>query len=507
MVKGIPRALAAGLAGPALALLLGGCGYHHQYRPDKPASTVVGPEIHFVEADDEGWFWAPAQANNAISAATDAAEHGDAVVVVFIHGWHHLAKCCDENLEGFKEVLNKLNDQLRRDMYKEARNIIHHGVAGKQVRIIGIYVGWRGRAWPGFLDYLTFWGRKSAAERVGDTDLQEFLIRLRNLHQSRQIRPEDVNDPAIKDRPGKLFGLVEIGHSFGGQVLLRATNPYLEHKLISLNPRPGYLREKTPADAPAEPLKAPVEGFGDLVVLINPAVEAAAYQRLHALSRMNYAPAQWPLMLTISATSDKPRKTFFPAGRVAGEIFTGKPGKEEREDTLERKALGFASEQVTHDLKPVDANEKLLKEQMKQKPDDVCPQCAGKTFDWYDWQRKKEPRLQPDSLTADIPDHLDEVQRKLAVLKLAHDIRCYDFSRKTTFYDVVLEPKQDQVPLANQAFIVADAPANLVEGHNGMFSRPLMDFLTTYIGFAEAKRLFGMLPPPKDAPPELKECK
>src|SRR5204862_2544218 len=106
------RPFAQGKALPALlgvAALLGACGgYHQQYRPDKPASTVVGPEVHFVEADDEGWFWSPAQANNAITAATDAAAGGDAVIVVFIHGWHHLAKCCDENLEGFKEVLDKL---------------------------------------------------------------------------------------------------------------------------------------------------------------------------------------------------------------------------------------------------------------------------------------------------------------------------------------------------------------------------------------------------------------
>ena len=50
MVKGFPHALAAGLLGPGLALLLGGCGgYHHPYRPDQPAASVVGPEIHFVE--------------------------------------------------------------------------------------------------------------------------------------------------------------------------------------------------------------------------------------------------------------------------------------------------------------------------------------------------------------------------------------------------------------------------------------------------------------------------
>jgi hypothetical protein len=114
--------------------------------------------------------------------------------------------------------------------------------------------------------------------------------------------------------------------------------------------------------------------------------------------------------------------------------------------------------------------------------------------------------LRPDSLSAEVPHGLGGEARRLAVAKLAHDIACFDFSKQTTFFDVVLEPKQDAPPLANQAFIVAETPPNLVDGHNGMFSRPLMDFLTTYIGFAEAKRLFTMLPRPADAPPELQDC-
>ena len=492
-MRSAQRTVFAALLG--VVSLLGACGgYHHQYRPDKPAATAVGPQVHFIEADDEGWLWSPAQATNALAAATEAADAGDAVIVLFIHGWHHLAKCCDENLEGFKEVLDKLDQQLGRDMYKEARTLIHGGDPQKPVRVIGIYVGWRGRSLPGFLDYLTFWGRKSGAERVGETDLQEFLIRLRNLHHAQQMDPAAVQANMAAAKPVKLFGLVTIGHSFGGQVLLRATSPYLEHKLIDVNPTPGYLREKTPAVAPQTPLQAPIEGFGDLVVLINPAVEAAAYQRLHALSRLNFAPGQWPLMLTISATNDGARKSLFHAGRVAGEIFGGKPGKEEREDTLERTALGFAEEQVTHQLRPVNSQEKLVKQQLKQRPDNVCPECAGKTFDWFDWQRPPAPRLEKDSLSAEIPAALTEQQRQQALVGLAREISCHDFSKRTTFFDVVLEPKQDQTPPQQEAFIVAEAPPNVIDGHNGMFSRPLMDFLTTYIGFAEAKRLFAMLP-------------
>jgi hypothetical protein len=479
--------------GAALALLLlGGCsGYHKLYRNADPDPNLA-PEVHFIEADDEGWFWDTDQAKNTLKAVREAANASDTVVVTFVHGWHHLAKCCDDNLEGFKEVLRRLEAQLDRDMYAVARQRIHG--AGKKVgrvRIVGIYVGWRGRALPGLLDYLTFWKRKAAAERVGEGDLQEFLIRLRNFHEERQMPTDPAN--------ARLFGMVTIGHSFGGQVVLKSTAGYLEHKLAGLTTESGYLRDPT-ANRTDELQKA-VAGFGDLVVLVNPAVESAAYQRLHSLSRMKFHESQWPLVLTISASNDQPRSRFFRWGRIAGEIFTGKPRYAKRERALERYALGFAGEQVTHTLKAVDEDQVLVRQPKTQTPEPECMMCKEHTYDWYEWKERKNARTEIDSLSADICGFPPE-QRQRELERIVEKIKTYDFSKRTVFADIVLDlatpdPDQDPPPLPplpHQAFIVAEAAPNVIDGHNGMFARPLMDFLTTYIGFAEAKRLFPLLP-------------
>jgi hypothetical protein len=55
------------------------------------------------------------------------------------------------------------------------------------------------------------------------------------------------------------------------------------------------------------------------------------------------------------------------------------------------------------------------------------------------------------------------------------------------FAGVVMRPLGGAIP--RQALIVASADPRVITGHNGMFSDPLMNFLTRYIGFVEAKRL------------------
>lgn len=95
-------------------------------------------------------------------------------------------------------------------------------------------------------------------------------------------------------------------------------------------------------------------------------------------------------------------------------------------------------------------------------------------------------------------------QRKQQLAEAVASIQQHDFSRRTVFSDVVLDAKADVPDLPNQAFIVASVAPNVIDGHNGMFSRPLMDFLTTYIAFAEAKRLFPYLP--AAVIPDLRSC-
>ena len=93
-----------------------------------------------------------------------------------------------------------------------------------------------------------------------------------------------------------------------------------------------------------------LQGIGDLVILLNPAAEAAAYHRLHLLSMgLEYRESQTPVLITFSAENDKVRQKLFTIGRRLGEFFTGKaPKADPAERETERKALGIDGEYVKH---------------------------------------------------------------------------------------------------------------------------------------------------------------
>jgi hypothetical protein len=464
-------------------VLLGACANYNTsaYRKDAAAQVVDaqnGYTLQFVEADDEGWLYQPGQATKAIDAVRDSVKEKDTFVVLFVHGWHHSAQCCDDNVEGFKETLTRLHQELARPGFRQARD------GAEDFRLIGIYVSWRARSLPSWLDYFSFWGRKSAAERIAEVDVREFLNRLNRVYRD-QNRPTEAraadNGPAgaSSSAARNFLGLVTIGHSFGGQLVLRTVSASLEQELEELNPAPGYLHERWTIGPPSQPTPAPraVRGFGDLVILVNPAVEAAAYQKLNVLSRgMTYPQVQTPVMLTVSADNDKPRHGLFTWGRILGEWFTSKPYKPDlTERESERQALGVWGPngvQVTHRLQPIDAQMSLIATQKKHTPEPLCPSNVPCECTWYEW-RSAPTRTEPDSLSWS------------AGASLTDKLSNYDFSARTVFDNVVLEPQQGSQPY--QPFIVTSATPNLIDGHSGIFSGPFIDFLMHYIGFVEGK--------------------
>lgn len=456
----------------ALGLPLASCSlYHEAYREganaELHAPDTHGYDLRFIEADDQGWFWDPAQATDALSFVRQQAAARDTVVLLFVHGWHHSTCCCDENLEGFKEVLQRLHGELEQPMYRQARNRAGTRAGSQPINVIGIYVGWRGRSLPGLLDYATFWGRKSAARRVGETDFQEFMIRLQQLYDGRS-------------RGDPFLGLVSVGHSFGGEVLLTATSKFFESELQHANPAPALLRAASAPNAPV-PVDKALRGFGDMVILVNPAVEAAAYERVNLLARgLRYPKEQTPLLVTFSADNDGPRHALFEWGRIVGSWFTSAPTlADPRERALQREALGVYGgngEQVTHRLAPVDGSALLEKSTRASTPEALCAQDGGQCrYDWYRW-RDPQPPAAVDSLDAN-----DESGQQLP------SILGFDFSQELVFSKLRFGPSSAQA-MPYQPMIVASVDRNVIDGHNGMFSEPFMDFLIRYIGFVEAKR-------------------
>jgi hypothetical protein len=241
-----------------------------------------------------------------------------------------------------------------------------------------------------------------------------------------------------------------------------------------------------------------LHGFGDLVVLVNPAVESAAYQRLRFLSQeLTYPDEQTPVMLTVSADNDVPRRWPFRWGRILGEWFTNKPYNEnEHERESERQALGIYSQnglQITHRLQPLDPKATLMVVTKKHTPEPFCASSGVCECQWLEW-RNPGPTIRPDSLSWDVAvpggaaafgSALGSGSGTAVAAVGVPNLERYDFSQETVFNNVALTP----VPggTAYQPFVVASAHPAIISGHSGIFSGPFIDFLTSYIGFIEGK--------------------
>ena len=487
MRRAIPLILAA------LALLISavGCsGYRHrQWRTaDEPGNSEY--TLRFVEADDEGWFWDPRQAHEALRLIRNTVARRDTIVLTFVHGWHHSAECCDGNVEGFRNTLAKLH-RLRPNF-----------------EIVGIYVGWRGQSLPMPLNYFTFWGRKGAAERVGQNDLSEFMFRLQDLYL--ELRPDaripgraggsdESSNPEPSATPDHFLGLVTIGHSFGAQVLLKAVTSPLQAQLQRLNRTPGYLRGARPAQ-PSADQEFTLSGVGDLIVLINPAAEASQYHRLHVLSHgLNYSPLQTPLILTVSAENDKSRHRLFTLGRVLGEFFTGKPRKADAvERAVERQALGVYPGHVTHLLAPTNDDVELVSTTLRGDARQCTKQQRPCDVAWRRWS--SSPQRAPNSL---IPGDAR--------------LRDFDFSKDVVFNNVRLsaltpevirelgdEPQAYGTAQPYQPFIVARASNKVIDDHSGIFTDPFLEFLVPYIAYIEEKSKLNIQPKEERRREEMK---
>jgi hypothetical protein len=316
-----------------ILIIVTGCGYghknfiQHQGRFDEPNSFVI-------QIDDDGKFWDPAVSVNALEKIREASLRTNTVVLLYIHGWHHNAEIGDENVNDFSGALIEARKTLEgkendSNIYRESRKIL---TKIEDINVIAIYVGWRGKSLPMPFDYLTFWGRKTAAERVGDGDQREFMHQLNQIYQQR-------TEKRARSGDGPFMGMVSFGHSFGGQVLFKAVRPTLEQELVEATLTANRTRKK------------PISGFGDLVVLVNPAVEALQYEKIHRLSeQIEYDHRQMPLLLVLSSEGDIARQRLFAMGRLLSSLFQSLPASEEERKML-NTALGEYSPQRTHSLK------------------------------------------------------------------------------------------------------------------------------------------------------------
>ncbi|HEY5504570.1 MAG TPA: hypothetical protein VIK28_05375, partial [Sedimentisphaerales bacterium] len=99
----------------------------------------------------------------------------------------------------------------------------------------------------------------------------------------------------------------------------------------------------------------PSRGFGDLVVLINPAFEAARYAVLQNIAHEmeNGFFTNQPVILAIfTSKSDNATKVAFPIGRMVSTVFNQYQGKFEKRANI--TAVGHFQPFITHDLIALD---------------------------------------------------------------------------------------------------------------------------------------------------------
>lgn len=418
-----------------LTAFFASCGlYHKNFRQtDGPFDAKAD---FVIQVDDYGSFWDREIPARALQTIAEESRRTNTIVVLFIHGWHHNAATDDENLQDFARSLRLIREKLddnvggKPGIYRQSRlNLTERG----DVKVIGIYVGWRGKSLPMPLNYLTFWGRKAAAERIGDGDLREFLLRLNRIYLERNgARPHSSKMP--------FMGMISFGHSFGGQVLFKVVASTIESELIETTSKS--------TEAPKHRLTKPLTGFGDMIVLVNPALEAFQYERIHRLNKqIEYDRNQAPLLLIISSETDFARQFFFPLGRTLDALFRAPFRDNQRAQWTQ--ALGEYEPQRTH-----------------------------------------------------VVEILEGVPTKFDPSTYIND-RCgivnYDLTNVPAIGGVKLSPTGNQAhPFS--PFLVAYASGKVVLKHSGIFEERLREFLNDYVAIAEGKRMLLADPQAKDCP-------
>jgi hypothetical protein len=277
--------------------------------------------LGFIEVTDQGAFHDEAKMYKLLGRVGRQAKETDLIILTYVHGWQHNADTSDSDVETFRALLRDVS------LKEEARS----GREGsKRRKVVGIYVGWRGRSFRlPYIEYLSFWDRKAVAERVQHS-LGTVLTTLHFVWK-------EGNQGCWPDTKPRSTRLLTIGHSFGGLIVGRTALPILVHALNEQSSLSSGL----------------MDGLGDLVVLINPAVEAAAFKDAWGfIVEYPHRTTTAPVLVAITSKVDRATRWAFPAGRYFSTWLDDFKTPLEREDAL--MAVGHVERYSTHSVRASD---------------------------------------------------------------------------------------------------------------------------------------------------------
>ncbi|HUP06860.1 MAG TPA: hypothetical protein VMU47_06905 [Caldimonas sp.] len=340
-------------------------------------------QLYFAEFDDQGWLYngdydgyggASHQIEQLVVDLQQlAANKVPTSVVVFAHGWKHTARFDDPNVRSFRLFLEGLAEVERGGAGPGASRA---GSRQCQRRVIGVYLGWRGAATTlGPLENITFWNRKDTAQRVAQGDARVLFAHLRAIQdaantewnqaveQSRQrvaraaLRAASATpasaSPAAADEGQldpckKLMRLSIAGHSFGGLIVYTSLAQALIRDVVEL----GHAEAQQRALPPEERVRPILEREGDLVVVINPAIEATRLEPLYRAARdAQIEHYNTPTFVSITSEADDATGKAFPVGRWFDTWFAKYPvDPQDHEKQANLRTFGHFEPFLTHHL-------------------------------------------------------------------------------------------------------------------------------------------------------------
>jgi hypothetical protein len=444
-----------------------GCTSEERHAPSTSgAYPHRGFNLHVFEFDDDGVPWNAAQQRQSLDALRKELDAGPAVVVTFVHGWKNDASVCNGNISCFRDVLEIL----------AKGESSFAGPTGTPRNVVGVYIGWRGgTVGVKGLEQITFWGRKHTAHVIGDNGgVTAVIERLRAIVDESKNRQRAMGEPGI----GEDTSLVLVGHSFGGALLFSALATSLNAKvgeaIQRVHPSNGASQPSQVADYRSRPVMAPgrvcVPSGGDLVVLINPAMEASRFANLAAVRNLAFAREQVPMFMTLASEADWAVGGFFPVGNAFSTLARSARSR----DAWLRMDKGFGLYEPYHTHRIVAGPAGKL-----PPGDSVSGVCACKS----------NLGAAGDDIIRGLQPLYEQLRRIKADDSGASADRAFDALRLAGYQEMLasrLEPIRDVDP--NNPFVMATVDPAVVNGHSDIFNPRFMDFLIEYVIRSEVKR-------------------